>query len=455
MAQNLELPVKPVDEFQSLVAGSNAEMPQFKENILAFATAYGLCVQGLGVGQIATNLLPGEIVTTRLIRAKKPWAVAAAALLLAGMAVNYTRHVSALSTVDIEGEWSQPISASKSLKGDADRFSGENTTLKEKFNSIGQIGSNLQSNSDGRLLWLELLKAVDAALPKDLRPEAERQKTAEDVTKRNELHISSMDCQYFADSATWFSRIQDIYNDAERTRTEEEEAAAAAAPKPAAEDGAEPADGEVPADEAAVAEEGAEVGVDPAAEASLDETATDEAAVVEEGAEGAAVGPTGPGYVVQLIGHHFHNDPADRDNEGAQFVRKTIIKNLEEGEIELPDGAGGMEVVKFKDLGISFPLVVDESNIINVTYDPNAGSAEEATGNANRGMMGAGEMMGGGMGRGPAGAGAAAPPPQELWKLRRYDFTVQFFWKPTTRFLRHNPEAAAAEGAAAEETAGF
>lgn len=464
LAQNLELPVKPVDEFQSLVAGSNAEMPQFKENILAFATAYGLCVQGLGVGQIGTNLLPGEIVTTRLIRSKKPWAVAAAALLLAGMAVNYTRHVSALSTVDVEGDWSQPISASKSLKTQADGFSGENTTLKEKFKSIEQIGSNLQSNSDGRLLWLELLKAVDSALPKDDRPEAEREKTAADVTKRNELHIESMDCQYFADGATWFSRVSKFYDEQQRTRTEEEEAAAAAAPpaEAAPAEGEALAEGEEPAIDPdtgePITEEGAvDPAADPGAEGAVDEFAAD--ATGEAGLEGEAApaGPTGPGYVVQLIGHHFHNDENDRENEGLQFVRKTLIKNLQEGEIELPDGAGGMEMVSMKDLGIDFPMVVTQYRIANVTYDPNAGSAEEATAAAQRGMMGGGEMMGPGAGRGGIGAGAGleAPEPPETWKLRRYDFTAQFFWKPTTRFIRHNPDAAAAEGAAVDETAGF
>ena len=39
--------------------------------------------------QLRTNLLPEEIITTRLVKAKKPWAVAAVALLLLALTINY------------------------------------------------------------------------------------------------------------------------------------------------------------------------------------------------------------------------------------------------------------------------------------------------------------------------------------------------------------------------------
>ena len=46
--------------------------------------AYGLALQGLKRARLQTNLLPHEIRIERLVRAKKPWAVAAAAALLIG-----------------------------------------------------------------------------------------------------------------------------------------------------------------------------------------------------------------------------------------------------------------------------------------------------------------------------------------------------------------------------------
>ncbi len=54
-------------------------LPTYTENILGFAVAYGLAVQGLNHARLVTNLLPGEIRFDRLVRAKKPWVVTAAA----------------------------------------------------------------------------------------------------------------------------------------------------------------------------------------------------------------------------------------------------------------------------------------------------------------------------------------------------------------------------------------
>ena len=47
--------------------------------------AYGLALQGLKLTRLHTNLLPQEIRTERLVRAKKPWAVTAAAAVLVGL----------------------------------------------------------------------------------------------------------------------------------------------------------------------------------------------------------------------------------------------------------------------------------------------------------------------------------------------------------------------------------
>src|SRR5262249_13363184 len=52
-----------------------------------FPVAYGLALQGLKLSRLSTNLLPQEIQFDRLIRAKKPWSVAAAAAILLGIGV--------------------------------------------------------------------------------------------------------------------------------------------------------------------------------------------------------------------------------------------------------------------------------------------------------------------------------------------------------------------------------
>jgi len=52
--------------------------------------------------QLRTNLLPDEIITTRLVKAKKPWAVAAVALLLVGLTINYFAHYAALLSANTD-----------------------------------------------------------------------------------------------------------------------------------------------------------------------------------------------------------------------------------------------------------------------------------------------------------------------------------------------------------------
>jgi hypothetical protein len=39
-------------------------------------------------------------------------------------------------------------------------------------------------------------------------------------------------------------------------------------------------------------------------------------------------GPTGPGWVVEMSGYHYHNEDHHKPEESAQFVRSTIVKGL-------------------------------------------------------------------------------------------------------------------------------
>ena len=49
-------------------------------------------------------------------------------------------------------------------------------------------------------------------------------------------------------------------------------------------------------------------------------------------------GPKGPGWIVQIRGYHYHN--ADRENQADEYVRGTLIRQLREGSLQLPAGAG-------------------------------------------------------------------------------------------------------------------
>ncbi|HEV3120795.1 MAG TPA: type IV pilus assembly protein PilM, partial [Isosphaeraceae bacterium] len=82
LQQNLTHEVERLEGYNRLVGEDVVGAPQFQENLPSFAVAYGLALQGLGASQLETNLLPPEIEQVRMIRGKKPWALAASVLLM-------------------------------------------------------------------------------------------------------------------------------------------------------------------------------------------------------------------------------------------------------------------------------------------------------------------------------------------------------------------------------------
>ncbi len=87
VSQSMGIEVEKINEFNRLVGDEVRQSPVYADNVLSFAVAYGLALQGMDVTRISTNLLPQDIRMERLIRSKKPWALSAAAALLFGIGV--------------------------------------------------------------------------------------------------------------------------------------------------------------------------------------------------------------------------------------------------------------------------------------------------------------------------------------------------------------------------------
>ena len=313
-------------------------------------------------------------------------------------------------------------------------------------------------------LWLELLKAIDAALPKDTRPPDKRKETEEDIAQRPELHIESMDCEYFTDLASWQTGIQKYY-----TPTASPAAAPAAAP---AADGTAQPNAAAPAPgQTADANGGCscrsntaghwnrtapncEFCSDNGACAAPTDTAATPAITPTDGAAAAptdatAAGAAG-GWIIELKGYHYHNSLPDKKvnvgDEGEEFVKNTFIKNLETGKVMLPDDPDGKEIeVPIADLGIKTPVVLTKEKIRTVLR-----AAESADLTA----------ISMGPGRGPEGTSlapgalATGVDQPKTFKLRKYPFVIQFLWQPQPRSARQEKmaqkKAAAASTAAAE-----
>jgi hypothetical protein len=166
---------------------------------------------------------------------------------------------------------------------------------------------------------------------------------------------------------------------------------------------------------------------------------------------GGSANLTTGGWVIQLIGFHLHNSlrdpPVDVGDEGETFILNTFIKNLEEGTVQLPDGPNGeLKDVKIADLGIKYPVIVTSRRVQDVTYL--AESAEAAAQRAN--ALNRPDIEGR---QRPGGQIAAEPEPPKTFKLRQYDFYIQFCWQPQPRGQREekNQPAEADPGTAAVE----
>jgi hypothetical protein len=151
-----------------------------------------------------------------------------------------------------------------------------------------------------------------------------------------------------------------------------------------------------------------------------------------------AAGPdlTKGGWVIQLVGHHFHNSNAEAnvqlDDEATGFVIHTFCKALESGTVMLPDGENGALVpVKIADLGIKFPTVVSRERLELVDYraesEEEFAQRQQAATNARPGQ--------------PAAVAAANQviEPKKT-RLRQYNFYLQFIWQPQTRTARLEKE---------------
>ena len=360
LQQNLGMDVARLEKFRTLTGSDVLDAPAFKDNVLAFATCYGLALQGLRDTKIRTNLLPPEIAQERMIRNKKPWAVAAAAVLLLGFTLSALGHWRAWGSAKMDGYFQGAVDDAKNTASTAGRYASEFNDSKSAYEATVAIGEKLTHSSDGRTEWLRLLKAIDAAVPRDPKG---AELPLDQIAKREEIQITQVDCAEVAGLEVWFTGVQNFKP--------------IPPPKVTPEPGME-------GEEAA------------AEEAPVEETPSDEEAEGQEYALPPGVEPpAGPGWVFQIRGYHYHNSGIP-DDEGAQYVRKTLLTNLAEMKLQLP---GEEKELSMAERGIMFPVLVRPGTIVDTTLDAMEGA--------------------------PPAHAADAPD-----KVRRFDFTVQFIWKP-------------------------
>ena len=402
VAQQLKIDVQRPEKFDSLEGDAVLTAPAFKENRLAFGTAYGLALQAAGGGQMNTNLMPREIIRDRIIEQKRPWAVGGLVGLLAAGLVSFTGLFFAWKTYADPGYAGAFAAAEAAQRRSQAESSAVEEAKAKRQAAIDQQGSLVKVH-ERRFQTLDMLRAVESLLPQD-----DAGDVPENPADRQEIHVESIDCQYFPDLSVWFAGVKKQWHDTHPV------SAAAPADAPVATDG-----------EAAPAEPAADPTTDPAAAA----VPADEQAPAD--GQAAADGPKGPGWVIQIMAHHYHNEDRHKPDEGEQFVRSTLVKNLmgEGDKVLVSAGPMAGQRVPVADLGIGYPVIVESSPI----------RPEQVP-----------RMQAAGSPAAPGQSGQPGQPAVPMVELSRYNFTLQFAWQPVVPGKKLPPSPAAPEAPVGE-----
>jgi type IV pilus assembly protein PilM len=450
--KHLGYEIREIDSFKRLSGTTVVTSPSFKDNLLAFGACFGLCVQALGKGKLSTNLLPREIETQRMIRAKKPWAVAGVGALVLACALNYVGYSIMLNQVhkdkEFEGKtWEQALTEAKSVESHSSNLLASDKTRVDQMEFLKKVGQEVVGASDRRLLWLEVMRAINTSLPPiadGWQPGVIPDPKKVPIHQRKDLKVEHVESQFFPDLATWFTddvKLKWLQLNPDVASGGATGAATAASPAAAP---AAPAAAPVAGTSAMPTGDGYS-GYGAATAAPT----TDVSGV-------AVTGPSGPGWVIEIKGHHFYNpsDPSERRKAGSFHVVNTLIHNLERGEVTLPGGPGQPPMTfKMKELGLGWAILA-KNPPLRTDQIPNPNYVPPVT----TGAAGSGGYPSE-SGTNPSLANAKIDPDNPpYFEVSRFDFVVQFVWIETPLSVRlenmKKAREAAEEAAAAAAAAG-
>jgi type IV pilus assembly protein PilM len=430
LEKNLELPVKRIETFSTLKGANVVDDPKFKDNIFAFPASYGLVLQGLGLAPLRTNLIPREIVQQRLIRSKKPWVTAIAATLLASFAFNYFFHWRAWNSVHME-EWTSAKSSVQQIQQQSTNLESEDAKQLDELKRLDGLGELAVGSADGRLLWLELLKAITASLPVDETlkngiPNLDERPLSE----RKEIFIDRIETEYFADVSQWFSaELQEKYAQMQAERAAQQAGTSGAPPAEAPNLTPEPAPVPPPVDMTTP------VTPEPPMDGSTPPG-------------GSAEALSGGAWVIEIDGHHFQH--GNKKYIGAEYLRKNLLDQLESGKVELPTGEGAngqvvMQEFDVKELGILNPVLINEN--FNSRFEIHNPKANRKMSSGMPGMFETRQLVQNPINPRPGQGPPNEPKEEPMIPVPRYEFTIQFCWKqiPLRQRLENRKQTSATD----------
>jgi type IV pilus assembly protein PilM len=404
LQQNLNgLEVEKLEGFHKMTGDEVKDAPQFVENLPSFAVSYGLALQGLGVSQLRTNLLPPEVEQVRIIRRKKPWALAASALLMLGFSMLFLGDWKAYATV-VNEPFKTAIDSAKRVSTTGGQYATAYGSAKGEFEAKLKEGKALVVADDQRATWPKLFKAINEHLPDPVAEYHLDPANPNDVKVLDKLrvHIDRIKPVYRLDvAASWYNDAT-IFTDRVKTSLH-------------------------PLDRKEV--------------------------------------PSGEGWIVQIVGHHYNPNPtvedrrlpeADRKAFGTyNYIIQKILPRFQGADLRVLGIHHAALTWKISDTtwtsergsvgaGVAATLLERATPTASPGGAGGAGGAE--MGGGPRGMMSM--MMGGRSGMGGSsgavgrnesmmsmmmgGMTGKADTKAKVVTQTRTDFMIQFIWQPPT-----------------------
>jgi type IV pilus assembly protein PilM len=214
LQQNLSNEVGRLEGFEKLAGDEVKSAPQFQDNLASFAVAYGLGVQGLNRASLSTNLLPPEIERVRLVRAKKPWALAASALILLGLTLLFTAGDYRVLAKVTTPQFKDAVTQAKRVSAQGAQQKSDFEKAKGLWEAKYGEGKALIIDPTDRAMWPQFLKTISNYFPdpvKDygLDPDAPE---AQDTIDKLRVHIDAIKPVWRTDlKAEWFDQIDQTF----------------------------------------------------------------------------------------------------------------------------------------------------------------------------------------------------------------------------------------------------
>lgn len=152
------------EKFKRLAPSATLNAPQFSENILSFASAYGLAVQGLGLARIEATLLPTELARIAVWKKKRLYFVATAACLGLAAMLPWTRNMldkQALASTEAQ----EAISAAQQQISRAQEFDRKYNEVKSVKGQREEDIKKILALHENKSLVPELISLVYRAMP--------------------------------------------------------------------------------------------------------------------------------------------------------------------------------------------------------------------------------------------------------------------------------------------------